>query len=127
MNEFQVETPATLLRDAAGLLRRDGWTQGQTYDHAGRRCILGAILRVVRHYAPSFVNGVMLADPVVHGAVNALHELVRESCGPVGWFGDVELPLATVIHWNDNLCFGGEDAAQALEKAAAWWEEKNGA
>lgn len=93
-------TPADVLREAANVVRREGWCRGAFSDEDGRVCALGALREV--GYQAGLGLGTRWA------VMSALLDVVRG--------GDI----AT---WNDEEAIDGEDVAVHMEKAAIRWEE----
>lgn len=71
---------AQVLRDAAELIERDGWCQGDMYSTAGARCVMGAIFTTAHHALPD--------DPSL--AIDALAPFARS------------LPQGKTMEWNDD-------------------------
>lgn len=127
------ETPADRLRAAADRIRTH-FTRGHLRDDDGNLCALGAILNVTAPettlFAPGTgVSGVMTLfarDGNGWDATSALHAHLVANGDDIGLPYSLRAPgyaVAAIEHWNDVVAEDGWDAAAAMEKAAARWEE----
>jgi hypothetical protein len=89
-------TAEQILRDAAELLRKDGWIKGKKRSAFGR-CMVGALIDASPN-VPGFY------DPIRNAAFKAVRDLF-----------DGQLPIVT---FNDAHCVTADDAIAALEIAA---------
>lgn len=123
------ETPAERLRTAAARVRvNHGF--GVLVDEFGRTCALGAILGLTdRSYAETYrreavaASSLLRQDEVAASAAQSLREqidMLDEK--PHFLLSDADM----ITHWNDRYVSGGNDVANAMEKAAARWEETHG-
>lgn len=97
-------TVADVLRDAANVLRRDGWCRGTMHQPTGEHCAIGAITTALG--PPSTDRTRLYAS-----TADAFRTFINTGSIPI---------------WNDYTALDGEDVAARMEKAAAAWEEVQG-
>lgn len=109
------ETPADRLRAAAGYIR-DHFGRNMLADDNGNVCAVGAILQLRQptRYLPMEM---LLTDRTANAAVTVLADHIRrpgvEPC----------IRVSLIEEWSDGTVTDGNEVAEAMEKAAAAWEE----
>lgn len=117
-------TVPQVLRDAAELIERDGWCQGQFVDDAGCHCAVGSILAATGWDSTEGGDwGSPPEDPVItFNALDIVAEHVERNSGSL----DLDLVSDDVVCWNDAPHRTVTEVLAALRGAADAWEAEHG-
>lgn len=119
-------TPAQIAADlrAAAPHVRDKWTAGVFYNPAtGRGCLSGWIATAIHGAPPVDGNGVFrpshIMTPDGRDRWTAAEDAVADYLAATDQLGGHSPLVVTASDWNDQMCAGGDEAAQVLADCAA--------
>lgn len=123
MQAWADKSVGQVLRDAAEVIRQDGWCQGYIRDTKGRVCLLGALAKAAGYeydWPPNIHKDNEVYDwfqphPACAYILDYIWKLDLDS------EADVK-PLHQIWHYNDYVASSAEDVINLLNDAADKWE-----
>jgi len=114
MQAWADKSVGQVLRDAAEVIRQDGWCQGYIRDTKGRVCLLGALAKAAGYeydWPPNILKN------------NEVYEWFEPHPACAYLLDYMEEPfLHGIWYYNDSVASSAEDVINLLNGAADKWE-----
>lgn len=130
MQAWADKSVGQVLRDAAEVIRQDGWCQGSIRDMKGQVCLLGALAKAAGYeydWPPNIYKDNEVYDWLQpHPACAYIFDYIEAASEPRKLDSDSEADVKPLLHqiwyYNDYVASSAEDVINLLNDAADKWE-----